>query len=242
MTPQSSFMIVAAVRAGQLDALHALLASMNAAGGLADPRNALIPFAHFDTLHSARLLIIESRTADDIRAYGHAPRPTRPSLALLGEIDGDPERFLAELAVRAAPGLERLFACCERFAERRGTLLEWMHEHCAPAAASYVNHRGRTVRQVHEEAALHRCLAEALPALLVRHGRENAPLLRRELLAHVELERQGGRLVLTPPARTPWGWRIRDTAHLLGVPLLLLAASPLLLIGGPFLLWRLRVH
>jgi len=235
-------MIVAVVRDGQLDTLRALLESMNVAPGRADPQAVLLPFAQFGTLHSARLVILESGTPDDIRAYGYEPWPTRPSLALLGEIDGDPDRFLAELAVRAMPGLERLFACCERFVERRGTLLEWMRSHAVPSAASYVNTRGRTVRRVHEEAALYRCLAGALPGLVARHGRENALLLRRELLAHVELERHAGRLTLTPPSRTPWGWRLRDTVHLIGVPVLLLAALPFVLVASPFVLWRLRVR
>ena len=37
-------MVVAPVAAGREPALHALLASMNSAPGLADPRNAIVPF------------------------------------------------------------------------------------------------------------------------------------------------------------------------------------------------------
>jgi hypothetical protein len=49
--PQDSFTIAAKVRPGQVPALRALLVTMTAQPGTADPHNALIPFARFRQLH-----------------------------------------------------------------------------------------------------------------------------------------------------------------------------------------------
>ena len=242
MTPQSSFMIVDAVGEGRLERLRERLDAMNASPGLADPGNATLPFGRFERLHSARFVILELHTADDVHAFDRTPRPWRPALAFLGDVDGDAETFLAELAVRAGPGLERLFECCESRPRWRGTLLEWMRAHETPAAARYVNFRGRTVRQIGEEHALQRFLAAALPDAIGKVGREDARALRRELLARVELERAAGRLALSAPERTPLGWRVGNALHLVGVPLAALAVSPFVLLASPLLLWRLRVH
>lgn len=81
MTPQSTFMIVAPIRDGQLEGLKSLLATMNNSPGHADPENHLIPFGRFDRLHFARFVIIEAKTAHEIKAFGVTPRPWRPTLS-----------------------------------------------------------------------------------------------------------------------------------------------------------------
>src|SRR5687768_177497 len=159
MTPQSSFMIVAAVRDGQLKDLRALLASMNNLPGHAEPNNDLIPFDKFDRVHFARFVFIEARTAHEIREFGVTPRPWRTTLAFLGDIDGDIQNFLLELIEQAAPGLKKIFSHCEGFSEEDQDLLGWMKANNINASANYVNWIGRTVRQINEEAALHRSLS-----------------------------------------------------------------------------------
>jgi hypothetical protein len=77
MTPQSSFMVLAAVNPAHDAELRRLLASMNDAPGRINPDNALIPFQRFDALHVARLLIVDDRTVDDIRVYGSRRVPIR---------------------------------------------------------------------------------------------------------------------------------------------------------------------
>jgi len=104
MTPQSTFMIVAAIREGQMESLSSLLASMNKTVGHADPGNGLVPFGRFDRLHVARFVILELKTANEIREYGLTPHEWRPSLAFLGDCDGDRGSFLRELTVLAGPG------------------------------------------------------------------------------------------------------------------------------------------
>ena len=134
--------------------LRQLLDSMNHAPGRVDPDNDVIPFAEFETLHFARLIILDDKTTEDIRVYGLAPRSYPLYLAFLGDIDGDVNAFLGALIKRARKGLGRIFSCCQGFTSDTD-LLAWMRRHNVSAIAAYVNWRGRTVRQIREEAALY---------------------------------------------------------------------------------------
>ncbi|OAI13253.1 hypothetical protein A1359_12690 [Methylomonas lenta] len=242
MTPQSNFMIVATVREGQLAALRDLLAGMNKSIGLADPDNALVPFGRFERLHMARFVIIEAITANDIRAYGKPPYPWQPALAFIGDCDGNRDAFLAELVKYAGAGLEILFSYCEGFPDANSrTLLQWMKAHNIKPAANYINWLGRTVVQVHEEAALHGCLIDYLQEAVTEVGKQNPRALRQKLLSHVEMQKYAGLLKLTPEQPTPWCWRIRNRLHKIGIPLILLLLSPLFLILAPFFALRLRM-
>ncbi|MEQ1622751.1 MAG: hypothetical protein ABL919_15200 [Methylococcales bacterium] len=242
MTPQSNFMIVAAIHDGQIDKLRALLATMNKSVGLADPGNKLLPFGRFDRLHFARFIIIEAKTADEIKAFGIRPRLWQPALAFIGDCDGDRDSFLAELVEHAGAGLDQLFSFCVGYPDPNSEgLLAWMKSHNVEPAANYVNWLGRTVRQVHEEAALHRSLSTCLQTIVDEVGRENARILRQKLLSHVEMEKLAGRLTLAPSASTPCSWRIRNLLHKIGVPLILLLLSPLFLAIAPFFALRLRM-
>lgn len=233
MTPQSAFMLIAAIEPAREPELRRLLESMNSAPGRVDPGNRLVPFESFASLHVARLLILDDPTAEDIRAHGREPRPDPRYFAMLGDVDGEARDFFRELAGKAPEGLRALFSCCRDFTPDT-PLAKWMLEHQSPATANYVNCRGRTVKRVREEARL----CEALAA----HLASNAELARtrtpRELHAALRdfahEEQRAGRLTLSPDEPTPWGWRLRDTAHLIGVPLLLLALLPLLAVAAPF--------
>ena len=240
MTPQSTFMITATVRVGELQNMRTLLVSMNKIPGHADPDNGLIPFGKFDRLHFARFVIIEAKTLQEIKEFGVKPRPWRPTLAFLGDIDGDMHTFLAELAEHAGLGLTKIFSHCDDFSEEDQNLLGWMETHNIHPRANYVNWVGRTVRQVHEEAALHHNLSAYLQKIVVEVGRENIRTLRQKLLSHVEMEKYKGRLVLSPPESTPSEWKTRNLLHKIGVPLALLFFSPLLLVIAPFFILWLR--
>jgi hypothetical protein len=239
MTPQSSFMVLAAVNPEREAELRRLLASMNDAPGRVKPDNALIPFQQFDSLHVARLLIVDDRTVDDVRVYGIPPRTYPRYLSFLGDVDGDADTFLADVARRAPDGLRALFSCCEGFTS--GTdLIEWMKAHSVPTAAGYVNWRGRTVQQVREETALR----DALEGHIQNHAAALKSLSPKEI--HATLQRlvmadvAAGRLTLSPERPTPPGWWLGNLLHLIGVPLLLLLTSPLLIVLAAIGLIRLR--
>ena len=163
MTPQSTFIIVAGIREGQAGALRTLLASMNKTVGQADPDNDLVPFRRFDRLHVARFVILEAKTADEIERYGLSAYPWRPSLAFLGDCDGEAKSFLAELASHAGTGLMKVFSFCDDFSAQSSNLLDWMLQHNITPRANYINWLGRTVIQVREEAMLHQSLTTHLP-------------------------------------------------------------------------------
>lgn len=241
MTPQSHFMIVASIRDGQVMPLRELLASMNLFNTHADPDNQLVPFGKFERLHMARFTILESDVLDEIKAFGVTPRPWQPALAFLGDIDGTRDSFLTELVDHAQPGLQQIFVHCEDFPEQDNALLGWMKSHNVIPQANYVNWVGRTVKQIHEEAALHDSLSIYLQTIVKEVGRENTRVLRQRLLSHVELEKHAGRLTLTPPEPTPLDWKIRNFIHLIGVPLILILLLPLFLMIAPFFAIRLRM-
>ena len=234
MTHQSSFMVLAPIAPAREPELRRLLGGMNQAPGRVDPRNALVPFAQLDTVHVARFLILDDKTLDDGKVYG-LPRPTYPLyLAFLGDVDGEADAFLEEVARRAADGLRSIFACCEGFTAD-GDLAGWMRRHRTPSAADYVNWRGRTVRQVREEAALRDALhahQRSRPDAFTGSAREVHDALRR----FVRDETAAGRLTLSKEQPTVLRARIADLTNLLGMPVVLLVTSPL------FILALLRVR
>ena len=241
MTPQSTFMILATIVPEREAELRALLDSMNLEPGLANAKNTVVPFGEFDQLHFARIVILDDQTLDDIEVYG-LPRVDYPTyLAILGDLDGPVDELFKEMIQRAADGLRRIFRHCDDFGAAE-PLLDWMKAHNVPPAANYVNWAGRTVKQVKEEENLHlaleRYLRENSASLLATRPRQ----ARDALKAFVAAEQESGRVVLTKPDSTPWGWQVRNFVNLVGIPILLLIASPLLLIALPFFLVLLRWH
>ncbi len=239
MTPQSAFMVLAAIQPAREGELRTLLASMNDAPGRVNANNRLIPFARLDRLHFARLLILDDKKLEDVRVYGLTPRVYPLYLAFLGDIDGDAETFLRELAAQAGEGLRTLFSCCEGFTAGVD-LVDWMQRHRAPPMASYGNWPGRTVRRIREESALH----DSLAAFLERDGGALLSASPRELHTaagkFMRDEIAAGRLTFSAEEPTPLGWRIRNLLHMIGIPLLVLLLLPVLILVAPFFIFRLR--
>ena len=115
MTPQSHFMVLAPIEPPREAALRALLDSINEGPGQVNPNNALIPFGQFDRLHYGRLVILNDQTTGDIKVYGLEPGTYPLYLAFLGDIDGDAESFLEQLAYRASDGIARALFLLRRF-------------------------------------------------------------------------------------------------------------------------------
>src|SRR5437763_12417695 len=105
MIAQSTFMVLAPVVPSREGELRTLLASMNDAPGRVNADNALVPFSRFDQLHVARFLIIDDKTTEDVRVYGLTPETYPLYLAFLGDVDGEGDEFLDDVAMRAEPGL-----------------------------------------------------------------------------------------------------------------------------------------
>jgi hypothetical protein len=244
MMPQSNILVLASLRTEREAELRGLLDSMNRKPGYADPANALVPFAEFPGLHVARFVILADQTLGDMQAaYGKAAPDYPLSLAFLADFDGTADAFRAELASRAGRGLKRIFSCCEGFApggDLAGYIALWMKAHETPPATMYANWRGRTVRQIREENALRLALEDHLQAKSRSYADKNPREVHAELRAFTRAETHAGRLTLTPAPPTPFGWWLRNAAHFVAVPLLLILLTPLLLVYLPVFLYQLR--
>jgi hypothetical protein len=229
-------MVIAPVDRKSVAGLRELLATMNFAPGQLNANNPLVPFGKLGNLHFARFVILDDQTLDDIRLY-QLPRQEFPIyLALLCDFDGAPAEFLADLVNCSGPGLRRVFSFCEGFTE--GTdLLRWIREHDAPIATSYVNTRGRTVRQVREEAGLRQVIGAFLRSSSGALEGQSAEQIRVQIHKFVEAEIAAGRLALTPAAATPIGTTIGNAIHLVGVGLLIVLLLPLVAL---LVLFRIR--
>ena len=239
MTPQSNFMLLAPIIPERETELRELLDSMNRGPGQVDPNNSLLPFAEFDTLHFARFVILDDKTTDDVRVYGLPPRKYPLYLAFLGDVDGDVNAFLGNLIKRAGEGLRRIFSYCQGFGPDTD-LLDWMKQHDAPPIAAYVNWRGRTVRQIREEAALYDAIENYIENHLAGLNELAPRELHDKLRTFVNAEQSAGRLTLSKQSPTPLGWQIKNLAHMIGFPLVGLLLSPALLVAAPFYVFALR--
>jgi hypothetical protein len=239
MTPQSSFMIQATVSPQREAELRLLLASMNHEEGSADPLNTLVPFREMEQLHFARFVILDDGTLNDITAYGLSRIDYPLSLVFLGDIDGSTDAFFRELVKRADDGLRRIFSHCEEY-RAEVDLLSWIKERSVSPAANYVNWLGRTVQQVREEDILRQRLEDFLQVNTNSFPAMSTRYVMSAMQRHVEAEQAAGRIVLSPPAQTPLGWRLRNLINLIGIPLVLLVLLPLILIYLPFFLLQLR--
>lgn len=238
MIPQSHLTFVAPIAAGRVDELRSLLLSMNRLPGVADPENALIPFARLEEVHFARLVILDDQTLQDIRVY-NLPQPKYPIyLAFFCDFDGPLDAFLEKLISCAISGLARIFEHCDGFS-RDANLLAWIKQHHLKPATAYVNWLGRTMLQVREEEALRRTIRGWIDA---DGSRTQLPphQLQNELRRYIASEQSAGRLSLTPEPATPLIWELKNIAHLVGIPLLLLLLTPFILVYAPFFIFQLR--
>lgn len=230
-------MLVAPLAAGREASLRALLASMNATPGTAEPRNTVLPFARFERLHFARLVLLDDALQSDLDLLGVARQRLPTYLSIMFDCDGPAQEMLAEWVEHAGAGLRRILDHCAGFTPDTD-LLAWMRAHDRPVAASYVNRVGRTVEQIRQENALQRLLSARLP----RSSNDSARSLHRQLRRLVDAEIQAGRLSLTPEAPTPLGWWLAKLIHLMAVPLAAFIALPVLLVLSPLLIYTLRRH
>ena len=242
MTPQSSFMIIAPLARGRIDAARALLATMNSQPGVANPDNALIPFGRFENLHFARLVVLDDQTTGDMEAlYGVRLPPPPIYLAFLGDFDGTYDAFLDLLIERATPGLRQIFSLCDGFSADTH-LRAWITSHEQRPSAYYCNWVGRTTQQTREEEQLRRALLgylERSPTL----ADSPAPAVHEALRRYVQVESAAGRLTLSPAAPTPFGWKVQHAVDW-AIAILLIVAGvvtlPLTLIPLLLLAWMLR--
>jgi hypothetical protein len=231
MPYQTALTIGAPVRAGAEDDLEALLATMG--DGVAN--GSVIDFGALTGVHFARVMVIGADKDS-------AGRPLPAHLFLLSDLDVPATEFLRELVDVAGEGIDRLFAHCDGYPEgaiRRDQRLEYLLGHVVREGARYVNTRGRTMRQIRQEAELR----DAIQGFLDEgdwRDREPGEVRRavREFVARNPALAWG----LRPAERPAFGARLRELAHLVAIPIVLLPLLPLAIVGAPFYALLLRRH
>ena len=226
MPYQSALTIVAPVRAGEAGNLDELLNSMG--DGVAN--GSVIDFGALTGVHYARLVLLE----ETVDLEGD---PLPAQLVLLSDLDVSPTRHLRELATLAGDGVDRVFGHCEGYtpADR----LAYLRGHVVPEQARYVNTVGRTVQQITQEAELR----EAIQRFLDSSGEDWSRIDPGVVRARVRelVERDPELAWARRPAERPGGLaRLRELAHMVVVPLLLLPLLPVALFAAPIYLIALR--
>ncbi len=181
-------------------------------------------------VHFARLFLLEETVDLD-------GRPLPATLVYLSDFDVEPERHLAELS--AADGLDAVFGSCEGYSE--DDRVGFLRRHVAKEQARYVNRPGRGVRQIRREAELRDALERFLDERGAYLEGVDPAAIRAEIVRFVESEPSLRWAREAEPA-PPLGWRVREKAQFVLIPLGLLLLTPLFLVGAPVYAFLLRRH
>jgi hypothetical protein len=232
VTHQEAVTVIADVKPGDVEALRQLLETMGEDPG----HNEVLPFAELSGLHFARLVILDPVT--DLEG-----RPIPARLVYISDVDAPLERHLGELVDVTGDGVDRIFRHCEGYPDESPLMRErrllYLKARMAPSDARYVNTVGRTVQQVHQEARLREGLQDFLDS---RDWSSQEPSVIRSAVRRFVADDPQLNWARWPAERPEPGWRLRNRAHQIGVPLLLLPVLPLLLAGLPLYLVLLWVH
>jgi hypothetical protein len=228
---QVALTLAAHVRPGESEALGRLLETMG--DGVAN--GSVVDAGALEGVHFARFILLEETA--DLRG-----EPLPATLLYMADLDVPREQHLGELVDEAGDGIDRLFAHCDGYPESptRDRRLDYLRRHRIKEQAFYVNTVGRTARQIRLEAELRERIEDLLDSNDGLRERDPAGV-RRAVRDHVEADLSLKR-ALRPPARLDLGFRLRELAHMVGMPLLLLLLSPLLLLALPFYAVLLRWH
>jgi hypothetical protein len=156
MAKQHPVTLQASILPGQESQLEALLSTMGNPAGA----SSFFPFNNFEEVHFARWFV----------APGTVMRGevVPASLIYSANVDGPAAAHLAALTEQAAPALDRILSHCAGYPSGAALTpharLAFLRAHTLPTQAFFVGARGRTVRQIRQEAELHEALTDYLHA------------------------------------------------------------------------------
>jgi hypothetical protein len=233
MPHQVALTIAAKVRVDEVESLKRLLETMG--DGVAN--GTVVDLAALEDVHFARFVVVDEAT--DLQGD-----PLPAWLIYMSDLDISRERHLGDLVDSSGQGLDQLFGHCEGYPQgperTREQRLAYLRSHRIKEQAFYVNTVGRTTRQIRQEAELQACLEGLLDNAndLVQ---KDALEIRRALQEHVRADPSLG-WAHRAPAGVDLGFKLRELAHLVAVPLVLLVLLPLLILAAPVFLVMLRWH
>jgi len=229
---QEALTVLAPIRAGAEDRVREALA----AAAAADPPEAAMPFGQMTGVHYARFFLLDADVAPDGTRLAER-------LVLMSDVDAPLDRHLTELAERGAAALDRVLRHCDGYPDDpdvHGRMV-YLRRHAVASAAAYVNTVGRGLDQIlleerlrdAVEAYLDRCRDE----LAADDARTARAKIRRFVAADETL-----RPALEPAQPPDLTFRVREAAHLVVVPAVLLLLTPALLVALPVGVVLLRLH
>jgi hypothetical protein len=236
MPHQVALTIRARIKSGQTGALKRLLAEMaDPAGGPA------IPFERLETTHFARLFVLDEV---DGGPDGDAGPPIPASLVYMSDVDAPIRRHLVALVRVGGARLDGILAHCEGWPSGSASTwarVAWLRARRVRADVVYVNTVGRSVAQVHGERRLRQAIEEFLDGKQAE-WRGGDPVQIHAAVRRFVAGRPDLRWALEPARGPGLVFRLRSTLHKIGWPVLVLLASPVLLVLLPIWAVLLRRH
>lgn len=226
MPHQVAVSVIAEIEGGQgkAEELKALLGSLHENRR----RPPIVPFSELSGLHFARVFVLDEAVDLD-------GNPLAAKLVYLANVDAPVERHLKELAEKGADGLDRAFSFCQGYppaGQRRAeSRLAFLRRHQVKSQAFYVNGIGRSVDQIRSEAELR----ERIEAFL--DGEDFSGQGPGEVRAAIQgfVRGEASLAWATQPAEPPsLAYRLKDLAHLLFLPALVLVFVVLPVVFLPF--------
>jgi len=228
---QIAMTIRAFIRPGRSAELMDLLADINRKGAA----NSCLPFGDLPGVHFARLFVLPEVTDLD-------GEPIPGSLVYMADVDGTADAHLIALVERAAPGVDAVFSHCAGYPGvpvPRSERYRWLRTRVVTGAIRYTHTVGRGVEQFRREAMLR----DAIQDFLDRPGSVSAGTTAVEACRRVRAfvrGRQDLSWALRPARGSSLGFRVRDAAHLVAVPVAAAVAAPALIPAGIAGVLRLR--
>ncbi len=234
MTHQVALTIITRIKPGETEDIKQLLKTM----GNNVAQNALIPFGMLSTVHFARLMVLD----ESIDLNGAV---ISPSLVFMGECDAPLDRLLDELVNLAGEGLDKIYSHCEGYPVdgkiTRARRLAYLRAGVVKAQAFYVNTVGRMAQQIRQEAQLRNAMQDFLDHSQQDWSGHSSLEVRAKILAYLHSERTLS-WASKPAAQPGLVFKLKETLHLVGIPLLLLVLLPVLILAFPIWLLLLRIH
>jgi len=232
MPHQVALTIITKIKPGETEALKQLLETMS--DNVANSN--LIPFGKLSRTHFARLTVLD----ESIDSNGSV---IAPSLVFMIDCDAPRGRTLREFVDVAGEGLDKIYCHCEGYPcsseITRRKRLTYLRSNMVKVNLFYVNTVGRTLQQIHQEAELR----NAIQDFLDRSKQENQDSLKIRAAIQTFVNNEPKLSWARKPAAPPsLFFRLKETLHMVAVPLLLLVFLPLVVPALLIWLVLLRFH
>ena len=229
MSHQVGLTISGSVVPDRLEELERVVAGM-----AKDPGgNSVVPFAELPRTHFARVVILPAGAGGN----------TAPTLLMTMDCDATAADRLRDLVRVAAPGVDQLFGTCADYpgAPDDSSRLAFLRGHLQDSQVFYVHAVGRTLEQVRDEARLRVAVEDHLDQRVDFLETLTPHQVRAKLVEFVAAD-PALSWALVPPRAPARSWRLREKAHKIAVPALLVLTLPVGVPAAVIWLLALRWH